>query len=416
MSRKSSDREWDGRTVRLYYMGRQYSIPIDDDGYVPVEAMVMRFQECGNDGRDRSRDSAIIYPSRARPKDILRWWADPSSCDIEGIDTKRSRVYDVSGVRGKRMKAVQRRIGIVTPSPKEQQRIRRILANAFTVEELEAMAKDGSFVIRTMKDGGDVVGYYLRRSDGQEVPLITLEEGCTPDHVVHEAVHHLRTTREPGKATSSAFPQRPDGKVDMRRYNSMSEAERRMVHDAEEVATTMEATARTHYDPDPTGYWDYAGGRPAYEHDKRQLAQMCGGGNCTLKGAAAVKAVEKNKDRLEIAMASIMSDVPAKESMRIVQERNSPGSDPVPKPKQEPVPSQKPVAKPQKPAPVTLQNVPPVIRKVSTPAKKTAAPVKKASATKKSTAKKSTSSRSTTKKSTTSKTKAKSTTKKGASR
>ena len=114
MSRKSSDREWDGRTVRLYYMGRQYSIPIDDDGYVPVEAMVMRFQECGNDGRDRSRDSAIIYPSRARPKDILRWWADPSSCDIEGVDTKRSRVYDVSGVRGKEMRRVQRRIGIVT--------------------------------------------------------------------------------------------------------------------------------------------------------------------------------------------------------------------------------------------------------------------------------------------------------------
>ena len=66
-----------------------------------------------------------------------------------------------------------------------------------------------------------------------------------------------------------------DGKVDMRRYNAMSDAERRMVHDAEEVATTMEATARTHYDPDPTGYWDYAGGRLAYEHDKRQLAQLC---------------------------------------------------------------------------------------------------------------------------------------------
>lgn len=407
MARKTSEDEWDGRTVRLYYMGRQYSIPIDSEGYVPVEAMVMRYQECGNNGRDKGADAAMIYPSRARPKEILKWWADPSSCDIQGIDTKKSTVYDVSGIRGKRMKAVQRRIGIVTPSPKEQQRIRRILANAFTVEELERMAKDGSFVIRTIKDGGDVVGYYLRRSDGQEVPLITLEEGCTPDHVVHEAVHHLRTTRPPGKATSSAFPQRADGKVDMRRYNAMSDAERRMVHDVEEVATTMEATARTHYDPDPTGYWDYAGGRLAYEHDKRQLAQLCGGGNCTLKGAAAVKAVEKNKDRLEIAMSSILSDVPAKDSIRIVQSRNAPA--PVTKP--EPSPKPKPAERKQAPAPVTKQNVPPVVKKATAPAAKKvatasasgrSAPPKKRSAPAKTTSKKSTTSKS------------KSTTKKGA--
>lgn len=299
------------RTKRVYYMGRGYDIPVDSDGKVPVEAMVMRFQELGNHGGDKGRDARIIYPKHATPDEIVRWWADPSRYDVQGIDTKRSDVYDVSGVKGKRMKAVQRRIGIVTPSAKEQARIRRILANAFTVEELEAMTKDRSFVIATMKDGGDVVGFYLRRADGQEVPLISIEEGATPDHVVHEAVHHLRTTRDKGDVTSTAFPQRADGKFDQRRYDSLTEAQKRRVHDAEETATAAEAVARTRRDPNPTGYYDYAGGREGYERDRELMASVCGGGDCTLKGAAAVRAVQRNYDKMNIAMASILGDEPA---------------------------------------------------------------------------------------------------------
>ena len=301
---------------RVMWMGKAYRIPVDRDGYVPVEALVMRYQQLGNSTADKGRDSKIVFPSHARPKDIVKWWADPSSCDIEGIDTRASRVYDVSGLRGRRMKAAQRRIGIVTPSPEEQRRIRSILADAFTAEEIDEMTRDGSFVIRTRKDCGNVMGYYLRKADGQEIPLITLEEGVSPDTVVHETVHHARTCRRTGRYTRTAFPMK-DGRLD-EAYFDLSQRQRDMINDAEETETTAEATARTRRDPCPTGYWDTVGGRAAYERDKATLAGACGGGDCTLKGAKAVRTVERSYDKLDIAMASIMADVPAKVSANSV--------------------------------------------------------------------------------------------------
>ena len=313
------------RTESVYWMGKRYSIPVDEDGFVPVEALVRRYQQSGNSDGDRVRESKLVYSGRLRPRDIVRWWADPSSCDIRGIDTRKSDVYDVTGIRDKRMRAVQRRFAVVTDDPDEQKRIRRIVADGFTIEELDRMTRPPSFIIRTIEYGeaGDVVGFYERSAGMGDVPTITIEKGATPDHIVHEMVHHLRTTRRPGKVTSSAFPQKRDGTLDMRRYSHMGERTKRMIHDAEETATAVEAAARTHLDDDPSGYWDYAGGRTAYERDKARLAQMCGGGDCTLKGAAAVKAVERNYNKLDIAYAVLMSGETAGECVEEVQKRNA---------------------------------------------------------------------------------------------
>ena len=311
-SKRKEDDPLSYGSVRAVWMGRSYRIPVDAEGYVPMEALVMRYQQMGNSGRDRGRDSDIVFPSHVRPKEIVRWWADPSSCDIEGIDTRDSKVYDVSGLKGRRMKAAQRKIGIVTPSADEQRRIRKILSEAFTAAELDDMTRDGSFVIRTRPNCGSVMGYYLRKADGQEIPLITLEEGVSPDTVVHETVHHARTCRRSGRYTKTAFPMK-GGRLD-EAYYGLSQHQRDMINDAEETETTAEATARTKRDPCPTGYWDNVGGREAYIRDKTALARSCGGGDCTLKGAKAVRTVERNYDKLDIAMASIMADIPAKES------------------------------------------------------------------------------------------------------
>lgn len=312
-------------TESVYWMGRRYEIPVDDEGYVPKVAIARRYQQAGNSDADRSRDAKLVYSGRLRPRDIVKWWADPSSCDIRGIDTRKSDIYDVTGIRDKRMRAVQRRFAVVTDDPEEQRRIRRVIADSFTIDELDRMTRPPSFVIRTISYGeaGDVVGYYERSSGMDDVPTITLEKGATADHITHEIVHHLRTTRRPGKITSSAFPQKMDGTLDMRRYSHMSDETKRRIHDAEEVATAVESAARTHIDPDPSGYWDYAGGRMAYERDKAKLSELCGGGDCTLKGAAAVKAVQRNFDRLDIAYAVLMSDEPAVECVEKVQRANA---------------------------------------------------------------------------------------------
>lgn len=313
------------RTESVYWMGKRYRIPVDDDGFVPAVAIARRYQQAGNSDADRSRDAKLVYSGRLRPRDIVKWWADPSSCDIRGIDTRKSDIYDVTGIKDKRMRAVQRRFAVVTDDPEEQKRIRRVIADSFTIEELDRMTRSPSFVIRTISYGeaGDVVGYYERSSGMDDVPTITLEKGATADHITHEMVHHLRTTRRPGRVTSSAFPQKRDGTLDMRRYSHMSEETKRRIHDAEEVATAVESAARTHIDSDPSGYWDYAGGRTAYIRDKEKLSELCGGGDCTLKGAAAVKAVQRDFDKLDIAYAVLMSDEPAIECVEKVQRSNA---------------------------------------------------------------------------------------------
>lgn len=311
---------------KVWWMGRSYLIPVDDEGYVPVEAMVMRYQEMGNSGRDRASDAKIIYPQHARPREIAGWWADPSCCDIDGIDTKRSRVYDVSGVKGKEMRRVQRRIGIVTPSSAEQRRIREVLAKTFTAKELDRMTRNGSFVIKTVKDNGSAYGYYLMRSDGQKVPIITIEEGVSADTIVHETVHHARTTRPPGRTTSCAYPQRKDGSFDSRRYSTLTDRQKEQIRDAEEAVTTAEATMRTHRDRTPSGYWDRVGGREAYLKDRRELAKACGGKDCTLKGVPAVKTVEKKFDRLQLANSILLADTPTKESVKEARRINGTSS------------------------------------------------------------------------------------------
>ena len=334
-------------TETVYWMGKRHRIPVDDDGFVPVEALVRRYQQCGNSNTDRARDSKIVYSGRLRPRDVVRWWADPSSCDIRGIDTRKSDVYDVTGIKDKRMRAVQRRFAVVTDDPEEQRRIRRVIADSFTIDELDRMTRPPSFVIRTIPYGeaGDVVGFYERSAGMGDVPTITLEKGASADHITHEMVHHLRTTRKPGRVTSSAFPQKRDGTLDMRRYSHMSEETKRMIHDAEETATTVEAAVRTHIDRDPSGYWDYAGGRTAYERDKARLSQMCGGGDCTLKGADAVRAVQKKFNKLDIAYATILAKEPAKDCVEEVQRMNAMAST-----KKAPSKSTKPKSAPSKPA------------------------------------------------------------------
>lgn len=297
------------QTVR--WMGKAYEIPVDQNGFVPIEAMVVRYQEMGNSGHDRSRTSSrIIYPDHATPKEIVEWWADPSSCDVDGIDTRNSKIYDVSGIKGREMRRVQSRIGIVTPSKTEQRRIRRILEGAFTAKELETMTKGPSFVIRTVKDNGSAYGFYIMRGDGVTVPIITLEEGVSADSIVHETVHHARTTRPPGKTTSTAFPVKSDGSLNTETYASMSRKKQTEIREREERATTAETTARCRKDPKPSGYWDKAGGTAAYLEDRKRLSTHCKGNDCTLKGVPAVKVVEKEYPNLNIAYAKLISDSP----------------------------------------------------------------------------------------------------------
>ncbi len=306
-------------TKTVSYNGRFYRIPVDERGYVPVTAMAQRYQEFGNNKRDRCSDAEVIYPLKSKPEEIVAWWADPSSSDVKGIDTKDSLIYDVKWIRDPEMRDAQSRIAVVTPSKSEQRRIRKILAESFSAKELRAMAKGPSVVIETKDSLGKATGYYLRKSDGVEVPLITLETGTTADGVVHEMIHHARTTRKPGQITSSPIPVDSTGKVDEKACSRMSPNRKAMLHDAEESATVAETVVRTRTDPRQSGYYDKVGGRAAYINDRQRIAsRYCSGKDCALVGAEALAVTKREYDSMEIAKAKLMAPIPAKESVERV--------------------------------------------------------------------------------------------------
>ena len=298
--------------VTLRKDGRTYRIPIDENGHVPKWALAQRFQEAG-DFSDLDSDSPVVLPAECTPDELLEWWINPSSCDVEGIDTRDSEIYDVSTVpRSKRH--AQRRIAVVAP-PDEQERIRAILSERFTREELEAMAAGGSLVIRTVPDCGDSTGVYYRRQDGIEVPLIVLEEGTTEDGVVHELVHHSRAV-DPSRTgrLRTAFRTDRSGRFSNGRFARLSRDQQDDIVEEEERMTVAETLARTRgMDPRQSGYYDGVEGydpRAAYVDDRYMITDtppdVPPSQVPALKGKAARNATLNGYDYLHIARSHIL--------------------------------------------------------------------------------------------------------------
>lgn len=269
-------------------------IPIDENGFVPLDALVSRYQEVGVHRDSFSTDSKVL-PAKVTPEQVSDWWNDPSVCDVEGIDTADSTIYSVPfSIRGRKRKAL-RRIAFIGDR-KESDRIKRILADSFTAEELELMASGISVVISSEPHLRDCTGYYLRRQEGITVPRIVLEQGTTADGIVHEAVHHLRV-----KDGRTAFPTM--GGVMDSRFRDLPKAEKEKVVSREESETVAETVARTRVDPMESGYYERVPGmtsRSAYLYDQEVIS-----GSKALKGKAAIKAAQRNYDRTTISRAII---------------------------------------------------------------------------------------------------------------
>lgn len=275
-------------------MFRRKDIPVGDDGYVPFDAIVQRFHQVG-DLRDSDSTEAMVLPNRLTPEQIADWWDDPSVCDIDGVDTEDSDIYSVPlSIRGRKRKALKR-IAVLADK-KESDRIKKVLADSFTAEELEEMAGGESLMVSTKPHLRDCTGFYLRKQDSVPVPQIVLEDGTTDDGIVHEAVHHLRV-----KEGRSAFP--TVNGILHPSYRNLPKQARKEIIGREEKETVAETVARTRVDPVESGYYERIPGissRSAYLHDQQVIS-----GSRALKGKAAIKAVQDSYDRTSISRAII---------------------------------------------------------------------------------------------------------------
>lgn len=287
----------------IKFNGKRYRIPVGADGYVPMLAIVERFQKLG-DPDDVGRGADRILPKRLTPEQIVEWWADPSSCDIKGIDDDRSEVYDVENVPPSK-RAAQKRIAVLADQD-EQRRIREILSESFSAEELEAMSKNGAFIIRSVESCGNATGCYYRKQNGVEIPLIVIEYKVSPDGLVHEVVHHSRATDQNRKGIlATTFPTDKDGKLNLTKYLKLPKWKREEILEEEERQTTAETLVRTKKDRMQSGYYDYVPDtdpRDAYIEDRDILT-----GGKRKKGKAARYAVLNNYAYTNIAKAEILN-------------------------------------------------------------------------------------------------------------
>ena len=218
--------------------------------------------------------------------------------DSEGVDTEDSDIYYVPlSIRGRKRTALSR-IAVLADR-RESARIKKILADSFTADELELMASGVPLMISSEEHLRDCTGFYLRRQEGCGVPQIVLENGTTPDGIVHEAVHHLRAVD--GR---TAFPTK-DGVLDPS-YRRLPKGRKDTIVSREEKETVAETVARTRTDPVESGYYGHVPGhssRGAYLHDQDVLSR-----SKALKGKAAIRAVEENYERTSISRAIISAN------------------------------------------------------------------------------------------------------------
>ncbi len=300
--------------ARFDVNGMIVEIPVDENGHVPMWAMAAHFQEFG-DISDLDSRSEIVLPSNCTPEELLGWWLDPSSCDVDGLDTDDSRIYDVSSLTAQESRDVQKRIAVVDATAEEQARIRRALSAAFSNEELREMARNGSFVVRSIPYMGDATGCYYRRQDGVEVPIVMLEDGSSEDNIVHESVHHLRAVdrnRQPDLRTT--FPSSPDGRLRDRIFERLSRSKQDQIVSDEEKMTVAETIVRTGLDPEQSGYYDDIPGKDARQAYLEDLYTLTGTPPTVppeeiprLTGRAARNAVLHGYAYTNIARAQILS-------------------------------------------------------------------------------------------------------------
>lgn len=272
-------------------------IPVGKDGKVPFKAIVKRFHEVGS-RKDADSTDSVVLPRELTPSQIREWWDDPSVCDIEGVDTEDSDIYSVPiSIRGKKRAALSK-IAVLADR-KESARIKKVLADSFTADELELMASGIPLMVSSEEHLRDCTGFYLRRQEGCNVPQIVLENGTTPDGIVHEAVHHLRAVD--GR---TSFPTK-DGILDPE-YRRLPKSRKDSIVSREEKETVAETVARTRTDPVESGYYGHVPGsssRGAYLHDQDVLSK-----SKALKGKAAIRAVEENYERTSISRAIISAN------------------------------------------------------------------------------------------------------------
>ena len=270
-------------TANIVFRGKRYKIPVGIDGCVLAEDLVRRFYKMDGKNRDTSRDKArdaeriLKGYNGLRPEDIIEWWADPSSCDILGIDDSKhwiiaNEYYDDPE------RAEVNEWFYISPNFTESEKttIREALNSSFSLDELKMVVSDGTVNIVpafTIEHGA--AGAFSPINN--EITLrVAKRNAKNPEDtrniidkktVIHEVVHALKyhEIRRKHPVTRSHFD-------DYYSHLDDNLAEAHRFQDLEESETELESISRlTPYStPSNPGYYAHLPESRVYTDDPQQ--------------------------------------------------------------------------------------------------------------------------------------------------
>jgi len=292
------------KTRAVIVDGRKYQIPIDSNGKVPKEEIAARYlnmSEGARKGRqyrspvsDSGITAHIVLPADITPEGIKKWWAHPNTCDVQGIDTADSPLYDVKTLKKQGSKEYQKKIA-VDGTEREQKIVRKTIENSYTVAEQKNMVKKGGLVIsvcdldseRTGKAGG-----YEGMRNGMSYRIrVDKNHVGDGDTLLHETVHHSRMVDDSRDSPILKSRSKSDKLVSVYPVDVA----------LEEAATVAEALTRQsdYRPPDDSGYYGLVSrstgknAKKLIEEDRRMFVGSSAPGSKGLKGQRAKKSVER---------------------------------------------------------------------------------------------------------------------------
>ena len=281
----------------------RYQIPVTATGKVPQWAIITRYQRffIENPSR-RPRGIDVTIPQPCTPEKIAKWWVDPLYEPIE-VPTVTLPLYDTTAIENKNLKTAHRKIAILAPQ-KEQRKMRDIINNAYTIEQLTEMTEKGGIIVLTYPDLGNESGACLYRCKHIDIPIILLERGATPSEIVHEFAHHARTMPSRQGLTKTTMPIAKSGKISPIRWSFMSNKKKKKVRADEEIMTVAESVILTS-EPDSncSGYYDANSensGTCACVADRKIINESQAGDDKPLRGKIALNKLNKNAPNTNI--------------------------------------------------------------------------------------------------------------------
>lgn len=179
-------------------MRSKRKIPVDEEGFIPESALYAHLLDSdhwSSTGKhrsvsiDRYRAGPVIHAPEgerftAEELEASGWWDAVNESDLIGVDDGTSYVFRTFPWMDVRLKSIFSRIAIIA-SAQEQERIIRIMADSFTRNELEAMAR-GGLVIETAD-----VAPMLFSDEPVGSPVVRMPHGFSDEMLVRLLLDHL---------------------------------------------------------------------------------------------------------------------------------------------------------------------------------------------------------------------------------